>query len=178
MNAKVTLKEKIEIIRMLNEHFTIGEGAENLINALTSACSEKEKDEEQANLVLFAFATIAKPLIDDVPIEPLQKMLTKKDDEPFPSEEKIIIKNLANKVYLIQTVKKVCDISLRDAVTKVAIIVNKYDTGTKSYTFNPFFIGNRSKYIFTIKQWKEICVAMSKLDNTFDWETLNIKNVV
>lgn len=73
MNAKVTLKEKAEIIRMLNEHFTIGEGAGELINALTSTCSEKEKQEERINLVLFAFATIAKPLIDDVPVEPLQK---------------------------------------------------------------------------------------------------------
>lgn len=166
MNAKVTLKEKAEIIRMLNEHFTIGEGAEGLINALTSACSEKEKDEERANLTLFAFATIAKPLIDDVYVEPLQK---KKDDEPFPPEEKIVIKDFKSKKWLIQTVKDVCDISITDATEKTNKIVNICDAG---YTFDPFFIGDTPGSIFTIEQWKEICMAMSALDDTFDWQSL------
>lgn len=167
MNAKVTLKEKATIINMLNKHFTIGEGAKNLIDALISGCSEKEKQEERANLTLFAFATIAKPLIDDVPIEPLQKMLTKKDDEHFPPEEKIIIKSLKRKLDLVKTVRKVCNIPLDPAVKKVCKIYN-----TEDYTFNPFFIGNTPGSIFTIEEWKEICVTMSALDDTFDWQTL------
>lgn len=166
MNAKVTVKEKVEIIKMLNEHFTIGEGAEDLINALTSTCSEKEKEEERINLVLFAFATIAKPLIYDVPVEPLQK---EKNDEPFPPEEKIVIKDFTSKKWLIQIVKNVCNISITDATEKTNKIVNICDAG---YTFNPFFIGDTPGSIFTIEQWKEICMAMSALDDTFDWESL------
>lgn len=173
MNAKVTLREKMTIINMLSKHFDIGKGAENLINALTSTCSEKEKEEERANLTLFTFATIAKPLIDDLPIEPLQKMLTKKNDEPFPQEEKIIIKRLKRKLDLVKTVREVCDIPLEPALKKVSKVYSASD-----YTFSPFFIGDTPGSVFTIKQWKEICKAISALDHTFDWETLNIKNVV
>lgn len=166
MNAKVALREKLTIINMLSKHFTIGEGAENLIDVLTSTCSEKEKQEERANLVLFAFATIAKPLIDDVSVEPLQK---EKDNEPFPPEEKIIVRSLKSKVHLIETVRKVCNISGVDAVEKVVKIANGRDAG---YTFDPFFIGNTPGSIFTIEQWQEICITMSALDDTFDWESL------